>query len=427
MKKNILVFLLVCVFFATFLLSGCANMGSNAQITLKLFSNLPDRNNGQGLIEQMLIDQYENTHPNVKIEVEALEEKAYKTKFKAYAMDGMPDIVSIWGQPSFLDDILEAGLLAELNINDYSDYDFLEGALDGFMKDSKLYGLPRNTDMIGFYYDKSFFEAHGFTVPSTYEDFLSLCSRIYDLGVTPVAMAGGDGWPLVEYYDDLLYRVLGKDRKAVIKSAISNADFSDEGFTQALSLLKNTVENNVFQPDFTIKDYGSAMSLFTTGGSAMYYMGSWEASMAINEDIPKELRNNIEVFMMPSLESNDTNGCTMAWYGGGYAVSASSPYTDEAIDFLNFCFSPDHLSAFGWENGVGMSAQDQSKITDAEATKVQKYWLNYINAATDTSGTPINDCGSSEFKNVIENEIGRFCTGIISADEFLNSLEEACR
>ena len=51
-----------------------------------------------------------------------------KTKFKAYAMDEMPDVVSIWGQPAFLDEVLDAGVLAELNEDDYSDYNFVEGS-----------------------------------------------------------------------------------------------------------------------------------------------------------------------------------------------------------------------------------------------------------------------------------------------------------
>lgn len=70
---------------------------AGGEVTLKLFSNLPDRKNGQGLVEQMIIDEYMEENSNVKIEVEALDEEAYKTKFKAYAMDGMPDVVSIWG------------------------------------------------------------------------------------------------------------------------------------------------------------------------------------------------------------------------------------------------------------------------------------------------------------------------------------------
>lgn len=70
---------------------------SGEQITLKVFSNLPDRKNGQGLVEQTIIDEYMAENPNVTIEVEALDEEAYKTKFKAYSMEGMPDVVSIWG------------------------------------------------------------------------------------------------------------------------------------------------------------------------------------------------------------------------------------------------------------------------------------------------------------------------------------------
>ena len=77
-------------------------------------------------------------NPNVTIEVEALDEEAYKTKFKAYSMEGMPDVVSIWGQPAFLDEVLDAGVLAELNQDDYKDYGFISGSLDGFMKDGKL-------------------------------------------------------------------------------------------------------------------------------------------------------------------------------------------------------------------------------------------------------------------------------------------------
>ncbi len=43
----------------------------------------------------------------------------------------MPDLVNAWGQPSFLDEVIDAGLLAELNPADYKDYGFIQGALDG--------------------------------------------------------------------------------------------------------------------------------------------------------------------------------------------------------------------------------------------------------------------------------------------------------
>ena len=131
MKKKIVSVLLTAAMAAT-MFAGCGSKtdsktdgGSQAasgttdesgsdgeEITLKVFSNLTDRKNGQGLVEQTIIDEYMQENPNVKIEVESLDEEAYKTKFKAYSMDGLPDIVSIWGQPAFLDEVLDAGVLA---------------------------------------------------------------------------------------------------------------------------------------------------------------------------------------------------------------------------------------------------------------------------------------------------------------------------
>ena len=41
-------------------------------------------------------------------------------------MEGMPDVVSIWGQPSFLDEVLDAGVMEPLNEEDYQDYGFIK-------------------------------------------------------------------------------------------------------------------------------------------------------------------------------------------------------------------------------------------------------------------------------------------------------------
>ena len=47
-----------------------------------------------------------------------------------------------------------------------------------------------------------------------------------------------------------------------------------------------------------------------------------------------------------------------AWNGGGYAISAKSKVKEEAIKFFNYMYQPDKLSKYGWENNVGMSAQE---------------------------------------------------------------------
>ncbi len=268
----------------------------------------------------MIIDEYMEQNKNVKIEVETLDEEAYKVKFKAYSMEGMPDVVSIWGQPAFLDEVLDAGVLAELNQDDYKDYTFVSGSLDGFMKDGKLYGLPRNTDVAGFYYNQKMFEDNGWEIPKTYDDLLALAGQIKDAGIIPLAMDGGDGWPLAVYLSDIMFKLDGSDYKTVVSNAIANGDFSDPSFKTAAELLRKSAEAGLFQNGFDTQDYGTAQNLFTNGQAAMYYMGSWDASMALNEDIAPEIRDNIRMFTMPTIENGKGTATDIAaWNGGGKA------------------------------------------------------------------------------------------------------------
>ena len=398
------------------------------QITLRVFSNLPDRKNGQGLVEQTIIDEYMAENPNVTIEVEALDEEAYKTKFKAYSMEGMPDVVSIWGQPAFLDEVLDAGVLAALDKNDYIDYTFIPGSLDGFMKDGELYGLPRNTDVAGFYYNQKMFEDNGWKVPTTYDELLELAGTIKDAGIVPLAMDGGDGWPLAVYLSDILFQLTGSDYAGVVSNAIATGDFSDENIVKATQILKESADAGLFQNGYDSQDYGTAMNLFTNGQAAMFYMGSWETSMALNEDIPEEIRTNIRVFTMPTIEGGKGTATDIAaWNGGGYAVSAKSEVKDEAVKFLNYMYQPDKLSKYGWEFGVGMSAQDQSAYMTGDETELQMQFVDAVNGASNVSGTPINDCGPSAFKTSIESEIQSVCNGSISVDDFLATIGAACK
>lgn len=400
---------------------------STETVTLRLFSNLPDRKNGQGLVEQMIIDEY-MAENNVKIEVEALDEEAYKTKFKAYSMEGMPDVVSIWGQPAFLDEVVDAGVLAQLNPDDYKDYKFIEGSLNGFTYDGKLYGLPRNTDVACIYYNQKMFDDNGWEVPKTYDELLALAGTIKDAGITPMAMDGGDGWPMAIYLTDLLYQLTGTDSAKIISNAISTGDFTDPNLVKATELLKASADAKLFQNGYDSQDYGTAMNLFTNGQAAMFYMGSWESSMALNEDIPEEIRTNIRVFTMPVVDGGKAAATDIAaWNGGGYGVSAKSEVKEEAIRFLNYMYRPDKLSKYGWENGVGMSAQDQSEYMTGQETELLKQIVDIVNHATSVSGTPINDCGPSVFKTSIESEIQSVSNGSKSIDEFLAAIGAACK
>lgn len=54
---------------------------------------------------------------------------------------------------------------------------------EGFKKDGKLYGLPRNTDVAGFYYNEKMFKDNGWEVPAAYDELLDLAQKISGAGL----------------------------------------------------------------------------------------------------------------------------------------------------------------------------------------------------------------------------------------------------
>ena len=393
------------------------------QVTIQLFSNLPDRTTGQGLIEQTLIDQYMEENPNVNIEVEALDDASYKTKFKAYASGSdMPDLVNIWGQPSFLSEVIDAGLLAELNQDDYADYNFITGSLDGFMRDGKLYGLARNTDVMGFYYNKAIFEECGVEVPTTYDELTDAVAKIAEQGYIPISMDGTDKYPLPIFIQDVYQKLVGADSYAKSTEAVATGEY-DDNWKTAAQMLTDLASAGGFQAGFETTDYGTAKNLFTNGQAAMYYMGSWEMSMATNEEIPEDIRNNISVFTMPTVEGGAGTATDIcAWNGGGYAVTANSDVKDEAIKLLNYMFEPDNWTKLCWENGVCMSAQNFGDYLTGNETELQKEWVAIVDNSTSLSGVTLNDLGSSEFKTVSEDSSVELAIGSITPDDYFNTL-----
>jgi raffinose/stachyose/melibiose transport system substrate-binding protein len=397
-------------------------------VTIRVFSNLTDRKSGQGLIEQTLLDNYVKENPNVKIEVEALDDEAYKTKFKAYASGSdMPDLVNAWGQPSFLSEVIDAGMLAELNKDDYKDYGFIPGSLEGFSKEGKLYGLPRNTDVMAFYYNKALFEQNGWKVPTTYKELLALADTIKAAGLIPCSMDGSDKWPLSIYIHDLIEK-LGGDYSAKLTDSVATGDFSDPVYQQAAQLLQEAVNAGLFQSGFETTDYGTAKNLFTNGQAAMYYMGSWEMSMATSEDVIEDVRNNIGVFAMPVVEGGAGKVTDItAWNGGGYAVSANSPIKEEAVKLLNYMFQPENWSKLAWVNNVCMSAQDYSAYLTGEETVPQKEFTELVTTSTSISGVTFNDRGTSEFKTTFEDLSQMLAIESVTPEDFVTKLGEAVK
>jgi raffinose/stachyose/melibiose transport system substrate-binding protein len=399
---------------------------TDKKVTLRFFSNLPDRKSGQGLAEQMVIDNYIKENPNVTIEVEALAEEPFKNKLKAYMASNEPiDITMVHGGAE-LNTLVQAGYVKELSAADYDNdtFKFLPGSYKSFTFNNKLYGLPRNSDYEVIYYNKRLFEENGIKVPTTYAELLDAGKKFREKGIEPVSVNGKDLWSFGAFFQDLTTRVSG-DQNLMLDAVEKKKSFvDDENFKKAAELLAQARDQKLFQDSLMTADYGASQNLFTQERAAMWYMGSWEAGMATNESLSESFRNNVAVLKFPVVEGGkgkDTD--LLAWNGGGYSLVSSSKQPEEAKKFFDYLMSANQWAKTVWDTGAAVPAQTY-ELSGSES-ELQKQLTEVLTGATSTAGSFGLDFGSPKFKDDAQNALGKFFAGGSTPEQLLADLQKA--
>jgi multiple sugar transport system substrate-binding protein len=75
--------------------------------------------------------------------------------------------------------------------------------------DGKVYGIPVDYYPWCVFYRKSVFSAKGYTVPATWADLKTLCTKMQTDGLIPFAFGDKDGWPAMGTFDILDLRLNG--------------------------------------------------------------------------------------------------------------------------------------------------------------------------------------------------------------------------
>jgi raffinose/stachyose/melibiose transport system substrate-binding protein len=146
---------------------------------------------------QSMADEYTALHPNVTIEIQVLENEAFKTKLTTVMQSGEPpDIFQSWGG-GVMNEYAKAGLLRDINAELDADggawrNSFGEGALGVYAYKGVNYGVPWDMGMIGWWYNKALFEKAGITgTPKTWTEFNDDVDKLNAAKITPIAVGMG--------------------------------------------------------------------------------------------------------------------------------------------------------------------------------------------------------------------------------------------
>ena len=286
---------------------------------------------------------YEAAHSGVKVEMQFLENEAYKAKLPTILQSkDRPHIIYSWAG-GVLKTQIEAGVLEEITdqVKGYSDT-ITPAALAAFTQNSRVYGLPIALSQVGFLYNKELMAKANVdaTAIKTWDDLLAAVKALKAAGVTPIVVGGADKWPLHFYWTHLAVRIGGK---AGFDAALrgENGGFAGETFQKSGELFKQLVDLQPFQNGFLGFKNPQAVGYFGDGKAAMTLAisSTYHVQRALAADKVGLGDDKIGWFDFPVVPGG--KGAPTDTLGGitGWLITKGSP--KEATDFLKFFISKD--------------------------------------------------------------------------------------
>lgn len=324
---------------------------SDEQITLTLWSIATESDNYYQPYLKAIAD-YEDAHPNVKIEYETFENESYKTKLKsAVAANELPDIFFTWGG-GFSQSFVDAGRI--LPVDDvYPKYaDALpEVMLSNLTYGGQKYGSVYTMNVSMLFYNKAMFEQYGLKAPTTFEELLSVCQKFIDNGIVPFGISAKDIWNLAMTHDALTLKSVGPDNlyKCLTKDGVS---YNSPDFLDASSKFAQLVSIGAYSDDAIALNNDEATQTFYDGKEPMYITGSWMVS-----DFYTKAPNAEDFGCVPIPVLNASNAKITDFMGGpsdSLMVSASTKYPKEAAEAM-FEISRS-ISKYAYLSGSGIAA-----------------------------------------------------------------------
>jgi raffinose/stachyose/melibiose transport system substrate-binding protein len=312
---------------------GGAVPEAKERITLKLWHIWATDSEASKKPFEKALSQWNRENPDCVIEAEATENETYKTKIRtAVAVNEAPDIFYDWGA-GFAKPFVEAGKVLPLDeyLEDGTKEKLIQGSLDHFTYDGKIYALPIYMIAGVFYCNQELFDRCGIKIPETYDELLEAVKSFKQNGVTPMTVGEKDGWPGIFYQNILAIRTAGT--KLCNQALNKEASFDRPEFTESARLLTELIKAGAFDNHCMDLTRDESEADFKNGKAAMYYNGSWVAGSLNREDCP--VRGKIVVRNFPVVGNG--GGDREGFLGGAidtFMISSGTRYKEEAARAL---------------------------------------------------------------------------------------------
>lgn len=426
MKRKIMAFLLAVVMTAS-CFTGCgqkqsASNQNDEEVTVINYPTFQIGVNTSAPFVAKLVEGFNKEYAGkYKINIEEVPGDAnYTDKIKALlSANQLPDVVYGAGY-SLLDLILAKD--AAVDLTPYMDKDpewkglFSKETLDFNSRNGKIYAVPNESSVIGYFYNKELFAKAGIKEPAkTWDEFFAQCDTLLAKGITPLAMDTADSAWVTQLWLGMLYGTSSKDAAAFMNKMHPD-NYNMPEFEAAVAKVQTMLQKYT-TADANGGKYENAANNFMSGKVAMMANGPWmTGDFSDTTKADKGFEKKVGVAVYPG---NAVYQSPME----GMIVTAKDPKHIEAAVAMVKYFTSKSAQNTGLDLVGLVPAMDKVELTDSVK---QKYpLLADLLDQSKTVDTKFNYLQSTMYPNLndlMSQNLPMLITGKMDAKQFCTEM-----
>lgn len=323
----------LCCMTAALAMQGCGN-SADQKVEIEIVQYKPEA----AIYFETVEEEFNATHDDIRLKISSPNDAMtiLRTRF---IREDYPDIIGIGGDINY-SYFVDAGILA-----DVSEYEGLQTINPGYLDIAEslelvptegFYIVPYVANAAGVLYNRDLFAEHGWQIPETWQEMVTLCEEIKGEGILPFYFGFKDTWTCLAPWNAMAVELSPSDTTKQVNRGETN-------FTKEYKeLSEKYLQLLPYGPDDPFAyGYNDACTAFARGEAAMYPIGSYATPQILS--VNPEL--NIDSFVMPA--SDDKDGRTLnSGIDLGFCVTADCKNKEAAYEVLDFLLADENLQKY---------------------------------------------------------------------------------
>ncbi|MBI9103594.1 MAG: extracellular solute-binding protein [Spirochaetales bacterium] len=274
-----------------------------------------------------LLDAFSEEYPNIKVIFQPTNPPDYNATLRLQLeSETGPDLMYARSYATGVQ-LYEDGYFADLSGLKTMNTSYSAGAKAPWSTDNGTpFAVPFVAVSHGIYYNKDIFSKLGLSIPETWAEFMSVCEKIKDAKIIPIANSLGDEWDIAEVvFMSLAPNYIG-GMEGRLAYESGDRPWNDKAMVAAFAAMGDL--EPYLPGGYQALSYNDSNALFATGQAAMYFDGSW--SIGTFKDVDFEW----SVFAVPPPSGQPGYVCFHV--DAGMAMNAATEHPEEAKIFLEW-------------------------------------------------------------------------------------------